>query len=181
MNVPCALRLQHHAGAGEASTVIRFPLAMSRHRLSRSRINPMSPTKSVTRLASADSWSFLRCSKSPRIRTSPLPAAVACLSPHSNLNTCACSPLVTLISIWKVLPDLRLRFRQVNHCTHWNGSPGVPTAPPTLAGTPSKKLPLTVSTCPRRSGWGRPGSAAGRKKNGEGSRPKKALKACPRW
>jgi hypothetical protein len=57
-------------------------LAMRHHRLSRSRINPMSPTKSVTRLPSADSWSFLKCSKFPRIRTSPLPAAVTCLSPH---------------------------------------------------------------------------------------------------
>ena len=33
----------------------------------------MSPTKSVTRVPSAVTWSFLKCSKSPRIRTSPLP------------------------------------------------------------------------------------------------------------
>jgi hypothetical protein len=38
------------------------------------------------------------------------------------------------------LPNLRLRFRRVDHCTHWNGSPGVPTAPPTLAGTPLKEV-----------------------------------------
>jgi hypothetical protein len=56
-------------------------------RFSRSRINPMSPTKSVTRFPRADTWSFLKCPKSPRMRTSPLPAAVTCLSPQSNLNT----------------------------------------------------------------------------------------------